>query len=85
MRSLTANNFPSVVSNRPKTYYYLDNEEACLTPNHLLYGRQLNSKLLSDTTTQLNSKFNRSLLEKMEKEVCCKLTRTSENSTAEPK
>ena len=32
-------------------YYYSDNEESCLTPNHLLYGRTLKySNLLSDLT-----------------------------------
>ena len=42
-----------IVNNRPITYYYSDNEEACLTPNHLLYGRTLNnSNLLSASTTQ---------------------------------
>ena len=43
-----------IVNNRPITYYYEDNEEVCLTPNHLLYGRALNnSNLLSENTTQL--------------------------------
>ena len=32
-------------------YYYSDNEESCLTPSHLLYGRTLKySNLLSDLT-----------------------------------
>ena len=30
-----------IISNRPMTYYYSDNEESCLTPNHLLHGRTL--------------------------------------------
>ena len=30
-----------IINNRPITYYYSDNEESCLTPNHLLYGRTL--------------------------------------------
>ena len=40
-----------IINNRPITYYYSDNEESCLTPNHLLYGRTLKySDLLSDST-----------------------------------
>ena len=33
-------------------YYYSDNEESCLNPNHLLYGKTLKySNLLSDSTS----------------------------------
>ena len=40
-----------IISNRPMTYYYSDNEESCLTPNHLLHGRTLKySNLLRDST-----------------------------------
>ena len=40
-----------IINNRPITYYYSDNEESCLTPNHLLHRRTLNySNLLSDST-----------------------------------
>ena len=43
-----------IINNRPITYYYSDNEEECLTPNHLLYGRTLNnSNLLSEETTKV--------------------------------
>ena len=41
-----------IINNRPITYYYSDNEESCLTPNHLLYGWTLKyNNLLSDSTT----------------------------------
>ena len=41
-----------IISNRLITKYYYDNEESCLTPNHLFYGRTLkySSNLLSDIT-----------------------------------
>ena len=40
-----------LINNRPITYYYSDNEESCLTPNRLLYGRTLKySNFLSDST-----------------------------------
>ena len=40
-----------IISNRPMTYYYSDNKESCLTPNHLLHGRTVkNSNLLRDST-----------------------------------
>ena len=31
----------AILNNRPLTYYYEDDAEECLTPNHLLFGRQL--------------------------------------------
>ena len=40
-----------LINNRPITYHDSDNEESCLTPNHLLYGRTLKySNFLSDST-----------------------------------
>ena len=30
-----------IINYRPITYYYSDNEESCLTSNHLLYGRTI--------------------------------------------
>ena len=41
-----------IISNRLITKYYYDNEESCLTPNHLFHGRTLkySSNLLSDIT-----------------------------------
>ena len=42
-----------IINNRPITYYYSDNEESCLTPNHLLYGRTLKySNLFSGSTPE---------------------------------
>ena len=31
----------TILNNRPLTYYYSDNTEQCLTPNHLLFGRTI--------------------------------------------
>ena len=31
----------AILNNKPLTYYYEDDSEECLTPNHLLFGRQL--------------------------------------------
>ena len=37
-----------IINNRPITYFYNDESESCLTPNHLLFGRTL---LLSNPST----------------------------------
>ena len=31
----------TILNNRPLTYYYADENEPCLTPNHMPYGRTL--------------------------------------------
>ena len=38
----------TIINNRPITYFYDDESESCLTPNHLLFGRTL---LLSNPST----------------------------------
>ena len=55
-----------IIDNMPLTYVYLNTTETCLTPNHLLFGRQLlyssnttsnvvgNLTVLSSTTNKIN-------------------------------
>ena len=55
-----------IINNIPLTYIYLNTIETCLTPNHLLFGRQLlyssntastvvrNLTVLSSTTDKIN-------------------------------
>ena len=31
----------TVIANRPLTYYYPSESQTCVTPNHLLFGRNL--------------------------------------------
>ena len=42
-----------IVNNRPITYVYPNELEECLTPNHLLFSRRLESKSLSNHDTPL--------------------------------
>ena len=37
-----------IVNNRPITYVYPNELQECLTPNHLLFSRRLESKSLSN-------------------------------------
>ena len=34
----------TIRNNRPLTYYYSDNTELCLTPDHLLFGRTITNR-----------------------------------------
>ena len=42
----------TISNNRPITYFYNDESESCLTPNHLLFGRTL--LLFNSSTTDLS-------------------------------
>ena len=59
-----------IINNKPLTYVYPNTIETCLTPNHLLFGRQLlyssnttstavrNLTVLSSTTDKINRNSN---------------------------
>ena len=46
----------TILNNRPLTYYYSDNTEQCLTPNHLLFGRTI--KLFDPEPTDITHDIN---------------------------
>ena len=46
----------TILNNRPLTYYYSDNTEQCLTPNHLLFGRTM--KLFDPESIDITDDIN---------------------------